>query len=174
MAAIVKRYIVPATAYFPPDMHRSIIGADELNDCVRDGNRCDLIARITETIYLFCNDLINYFMTALVAGESQKMIPTKAATMQSIITNRTRGEAIKRDIRFCIVAQSTSSRKSDHHSSWHRAAWRWWFWSRYTRFPTLNIRTRLISTARLHALLHFDLPPIDQVISLESDNEISS
>lgn len=54
-----KRYIVPATAYFPPDMHRSIIGADELNDCVRDGNRCDLIARITETIYLFdCNDLV--------------------------------------------------------------------------------------------------------------------
>ena len=42
--------MVPAMAYFPTDMHRSIIGADELNDRVRNGIGCDLIARITETL----------------------------------------------------------------------------------------------------------------------------
>ncbi len=106
-------------------------------------------------------------MTALVAGESQKMIPTNAVIIISIITNRSFGEAIKRDIRNIKVAQFASSRKP------FTGLWRWWFWSS-TLVPKQHIRTRLISTARLHALLHFHLPPIDQVISLESDNEISS
>ncbi len=34
----------PASAYFPTDMHPSIIGAGQLNDSVRDGKRCDLTA----------------------------------------------------------------------------------------------------------------------------------
>ncbi len=47
---VLKSHIVPATAYFPPGMHQSIIGADWLNDRVRDGNGCGPAARITETI----------------------------------------------------------------------------------------------------------------------------
>ena len=37
-----------ASAYFPTEMHRSIIGADGLNDCVRNENRCDPVARDTQ------------------------------------------------------------------------------------------------------------------------------
>ena len=34
----------PASAYFPTDMHRSIIGAELLNGSVRDGKRCGQLA----------------------------------------------------------------------------------------------------------------------------------
>ncbi len=52
-----------APAYFPPDMHQSIIGADELNFRVREGIGCDLIARSTQITGVNCelkgNDLFN-------------------------------------------------------------------------------------------------------------------
>ena len=37
---------------FPGSFPPSIIGAKELNCCVRDGNRCILFAKITRLIYI--------------------------------------------------------------------------------------------------------------------------
>lgn len=106
-----------------------------------------------------------YLMTALVAGESQKTTPTNTAIMANIITKRTFGEAKNLDIRKCTVAQFPSTRNPIGSALVVLV--------QCTR-SRLYIRTRLISMARLHALLRFHLPPIDQVISLESDNEILS
>ena len=51
--------IVLAAAYF---CYLAIIGADGLNCCVRDGNRCDPIAQATKTLIIFIKiqQLIGY------------------------------------------------------------------------------------------------------------------
>ena len=72
--------IVLALPIFPASYPASIVGADELNFCVRDGNRWTLIAINTN----LCRWLVTTFMSKRCRSNRLEIIPASPPTCQHL------------------------------------------------------------------------------------------
>ena len=84
--------IVLALPIFPASYPASIVGADELNFCVRDGNRWTLIAINTN----LCRWLVTTFMSKRCRSNRLEIIPASPALVNTFSHFQVNSELVTR------------------------------------------------------------------------------
>ena len=127
---------------FPGSLPPSIISAEELNYCVRDGNRCDLFAIATR--FIRARHLRGSLRHCSFFPRSRISIRSLAHPLRSLSP------------RTCLRA---------HFESWYPQIRITLQVRSLTFFAICWPSSRSISIGQLHTLLHFHLRPINVVVS---------